>query len=98
MAETDHLFYVLNKDTQNYYNLLCNKLNQNTSTYEELVISLALTTTNRKLLNIYEQRNTDVVKELLKPIPKMLEQVHILLSKYKIDTLKALASHFGQVY
>lgn len=57
-----------------------------------------MTTSNKNLVNIYEQRNTNVISELIKPIPKMLNQVHILLGKYKIDTLKALAGLLGKVY
>jgi hypothetical protein len=61
-------------------------------------VFLGLTTANKTITNIYEQRSTDVVKQLIQPIPKMLKQVHILLEKYKIDTLKALAGLLGKIY
>lgn len=92
------MFYLLNKDTQTYYNLLCAKLSNHTATFEHLIVFLGLTTTNKKVNNIYEQRNTDVITDLIKPIPKMLHQVHVLLNKYKIDSLKALAGQLGKLY
>ena len=88
----------MNKESQNYYNILCNKLNSNTKNYEQLIVSLALTTYNKKVFNIYEQRSTQMVKDLIKPLPKMMNQVHLLLEKYKIDSLKALAGLLGKVY
>lgn len=78
--------------------MLCAKLNQHTDNYEQMVIGLGLLTTNKKLNNIYEQRNADVVAELIRPIPKMLHQVHVLLQKYRIDSLKALAGQLGKLY
>ena len=63
-----------------------------------MIIALALTTTNKKITNIYEQRNTDIITELIKPLPKMMSQVYVLLGKYKIDSLKTLAGLLGKVY
>ena len=59
---------------------------------------MSLTTANKPLQNIYEQRNSDIIKSLVDPIPPMLKQVHTLLTKYKIDTLKALAALMGKIY
>lgn len=43
-------------------------------------------------MNIYEEYSPSLIKELLQPLPAIMEQIFVLINKYQIDTMKNLAN------
>ena len=43
-------------------------------------------------MNIYEEYSPSSIKELLQPLPAIMEQIFVLINKYQIDTMKNLAN------
>lgn len=71
--------------------------------YEQLIVGFELKFSNTKnnkseklstktAINIYEQYSLFLVSKLCTPISKILQQTKTLLSKYNIDTVKAVGT------
>lgn len=89
----EKIHMLVNKTKENYYPYLSKTIFHNCSSYEHMIDGLQIMLKyEQKGINIYEEYNPSLIKFLVSPLPKILEEIHELINKYQIDNIKNLAN------
>ena len=89
----EEIYMLIGRTQEHYYRYLSKAIMNGCSTYEELVCGLQiLLKYEQTTINIYEEYNPTMVKDLVSPLNGILEQVHALLALYPTDNIKYLAT------